>query len=85
LPINPEKINGFVKRKSDPVQLPSSRRVSVVETEKWKNLFACDAHLNFRSTASAAATMFAPSPTEEEDESWRQLFGCHSDPISTLH
>jgi hypothetical protein len=80
LPINPEKINGFVKRKSDPVQLPSSRRVSVVETEKWKNLFACDAHLNFRS----AATMSTPSPTgREEDESWRQLFGCQPDPTST--
>jgi hypothetical protein len=39
-----------------------------VETEKWKNMFACDAHLNSRSTASAAATMFAPSPTEEVEK-----------------
>jgi hypothetical protein len=75
LPINPEKINGFVKRKSDPVQLPSSRRVSVLETEKWKNMFACDARLESRS---APAAQSIPG-----DESWRQFFGCQPDSTST--
>jgi hypothetical protein len=79
LPINPEKINGFVKRKSDPVQLPSSRRVSVLETEKWKNMFACDARLDSRSAPAPSQTL--SDGIEEEDESWRQFFGAATTPL----
>jgi hypothetical protein len=77
LPVNPEKISGFVKRKSDPAQLPSSRRVSVIETEKWKTMFACDSNFDSRGLVMSAA------PAQAEDESWRQFFGCEPDSSST--
>jgi hypothetical protein len=82
LPTNPDKISGFVKRKSDPVQLPSSRRVSIIETEKWKNMFACDSNFDSHGGTKTASAATAPPP-QAEDESWREFFGCQPDSSST--
>lgn len=72
LPVNTEKINGFLKRKSDPVKLPSSsRRSTIVETGAWKDMFLCDdSKVNLRSSAST-------EPLNVEDENWRDFFGCN--------
>lgn len=73
LPINQEKVNGFLKRKSDPVKLPSasSRRPTIVETEAWKDMFLCDdSKINLRSSGST-------EPLQNEDEHWRDFFGCN--------